>query len=165
MSKDAKKLPARPWSGQSTIEFTAFGLVVIALILGTAAIGVAGAQRAAIDYEFSRIGNELPEGWKDMPDEEVIRNIVCENPMLKGIGDEVVIENATVEPDRSYSHTTSDAYSDALGAVMKTDNSERVRISADVSVPLAKGIGIVPMGTYRTHFERTMTVERRFETS
>lgn len=152
-----------PLPGQALIEFTACAMIFLALLIGTMQFGMGAFQRSAVDYEISRVGNDMPAGWEDKPAEQVVRDIIAEGTGLDM--DRLSVANAKIEVVPAVSNANADPYATNLGGVVKTENGKTMKVSGDVSYPLAKGIGLVDLGTYTQHFERTCQVERRFEVS
>lgn len=151
--------PAR-MKGQSVIEFSLTASVFLLLLMAVFSFGIASFQRSAIDYQISRTASRI--SISEVPDSgvEAVKKLVGYGSTLDT--SEMTVKNAKIELLDETETVLGDPIATGLGAAMKNTTATYLRVSADISFPLAKGI-LGGDNVHNRHFEKTYTLERRYE--
>ena len=146
--------------GQAMVEFALSGLVVVTLLLMVLGLGVMAWQRSAIDYELSSLADELPAGWDDSSDDELVRQLVLDGSSLDP--DRLEVSSASVERSLEAQVRPAVPVSAALGSTVATTTWDWVTVTATVTYDLPDVMGLGG-GPYEREVHGSYLVERRYE--
>lgn len=151
--------------GQTVIEFTFCFSVFLLLLIGIFSFGVGVFERNWVDYQLSQIGGTI-DVWIAQTDgdrigDEEVKELICKGTTLDA--DLMEVDNAKAEFIAQNDTSYGDVVAGGLGNDQATRTARYLKVEADVSYVIGKGL--IGTDRYERHVTRTFTMERRYEIS
>lgn len=118
-------------SGQASVEFVIVAPLMLFTIFMIMWAGYSFYERATLNNQLSQLGSELPSGWQDMPQKDLVRNLILDNTTMDA--DALTVVDASVTRNTPYVSTKDgDAVAEALDLSKSTVTTETLTVTATV---------------------------------
>lgn len=152
---------------QTSVELAIACFVLIPMLLGLVDIALVGWSRAALAYEASVMGAELPANWQEIAAEDVLAASVTADGLMPMPEGDDSLELTGVQITTKDNHETS--YTPSAGAWPRvvTSQTDYITITATARYRLFDIFGLLPedMRTATVPISRTYPVRTSVEAS
>ena len=132
----------RGLSGQASVEFTAIAFVFFFTLAFILWAGFVMYERASVSSHLGTLGTELPSNWRQMSGEELVKDLLSADGVLKRDNIEVLEVKLDSQPGTE-KVSEPNAVAQALGGTKNTVRTSTLGITAKVrytyAPPLSMG--------------------------
>lgn len=148
--------------GSAMVELALCLPVFLALTIGTMGLALACWERADVDHSLSNLASELPGGWEDMDEGDLVASLVLSGSSLDPT--RLSVDGASVRVVTLREVDPSSGLAQRLGGSFSLREDSWVEVSADVSYDLSNPLDWYGLlGGCSRHVERRYLASTRTE--